>query len=303
LLVDVALTQHLVPVETLVADAWRWQEMLTPTMTALSSTRHGQVETAAQNVPPLIGHLTEAVVTTVERMRVGAENLQKVWVLKEAIETATMFSTMRFSLPSMPPSTPPLVGIALVVGGDGVMMGTRMVVSADWVRRVRQLVQAGVLSLPVISAAVRIQANQMVLAQAHGELPEGVREALGEGPEVGAMHETGKAGAGMAEPPRHHVMPKEFREWFEKRGFTGEMDIDQFCVKLEQATHEAIHGGGSWRLGRIWAGEWNRLIMSELRDAEMLLGRQLTRNEILERVAFHMKRYDIPMRFSPWMGR
>lgn len=303
LLVDVALTQHLVSVETLFADVWRWQEMLTPTMMALSSTRPGQVETAAQNVPPLIGHLTEEVVTTVERMRVGAEKLQKVWVIKEAIETATMFSTMRFSLPSLPPSTPPLVGIALVVGGDGVMMGTRMVVSTEWVRRVHQLVQAGVLSLPVISAAVRIQANQVVLAQAHGELPEGVREALGEGPEVAAMHETGKAGAGMAEPPRHHVMPKEFREWFEKRGFTGEMDIDQFCVKLEQATHEAIHGGGSWRLGRIWAGEWNRLIMSELRDAEMLLGRQLTRNEILERVAFHMKRYDIPMQFSPWMGR
>jgi hypothetical protein len=38
-------------------------------------------------------------------------------------------------------------------------------------------------------------------------------------------------GAGMNEPPRHHVLPKEFREWFEKRGFTGELDIDQFCVE------------------------------------------------------------------------
>ncbi|MCP3165288.1 hypothetical protein [Myxococcus qinghaiensis] len=34
------------------------------------------------------------------------------------------------------------------------------------------------------------------------------------------------------------------REWFEARGFKGDMDIDQFCVRLEQAHHEATHGGG-----------------------------------------------------------
>ncbi len=49
------------------------------------------------------------------------------------------------------------------------------------------------------------------------------------------MRETGKAGAGMAEPPKHHVLPNEYREWFEQRGFTGDMDIDQFCVQLEPA--------------------------------------------------------------------
>ncbi|PTL74887.1 DUF2380 domain-containing protein, partial [Vitiosangium sp. GDMCC 1.1324] len=228
-LADVALRRHLYSVETLFADMKRRQKMLEPAMGALSSREHEQVEAAAQDVPPLIGHLTKDFATTVERMRVGAENLQKVLLLKEAIETVTMLSTMRFSLPSVPPSAPALVGIGLAVGGDGVMMGTRLVVSAEWVEMVRQLVRAGVLSLPVVSAAVRIQAGQVMLAQVHGELPQGVRDALGDGPEVGAMHETGKAGAGMAEPPRHHVMPKEFREWFEKRGFTGEMDIDEFC--------------------------------------------------------------------------
>ncbi len=80
------------------------------------------------------------------------------------------------------------------------------------------------------------------------------------------MRVTGRAGAGMAEPPQHHVLPREFREWFEKRGFTGEMSIDQFCVRMEQARHEAIHGGGNWRLGRIWPGEWNRMIMKALRE-------------------------------------
>jgi Predicted lipoprotein of unknown function (DUF2380) len=189
------------------------------------------------------------------------------------------------------------------MGSGGVMMGSRIVVTAEWVEMMRRLVQAGVISVPAVSGAVRIHAGQVMMAQAHQELPQGVRDALGDGPEVSAMHETGKAGAGMAERPKHHVLPDEFREWFEKRGFTGAMDIDQFCVELETAEHQAIHGGGSWRLGRTWPGEWNRMIMGALRDAETLAGRMLTRNEVLERVAFHMKRYNIPMNFTPWRGQ
>jgi hypothetical protein len=107
----------------------------------------------------------------------------------------------------------------------------------------------------------------------------------------------------MNEPPRHHVLPKELREWFEKRGFTGEMDIDQFCVELEQAHHQAIHGGGNWKLGRTWPGEWNRMLMETLRDAEAEAGRMLTRNEVLDIVAEAMQRYSIPMNFIRWRGR
>jgi hypothetical protein len=106
----------------------------------------------------------------------------------------------------------------------------------------------------------------------------------------------------MAEPPQHHVLLKEFREWFEKRGFTGEMSIDPFCVRLEQA-HQAIHGGGNWKLGRTWPGEWNRMIMKALRDAEVDAGRMLTRNELLSLVAKRMKDYNIPMNFIRWRGR
>ena len=138
------------------------------------------------------------------------------------------------------------------------------------------------------------------MAQANGDLPQGVRDALGDGPEVRGMRETGRAGAGMAEPPKHHVLPQEFREWFEKRGFTGDMDIDQFCVRMEQAHHQAIHGGGDWRLGRTWPGEWNRMIMEALRDAETEAGRMLTRNEILNIVAERMKELRHPDELHPW---
>jgi hypothetical protein len=94
------------------------------------------------------------------------------------------------------------------------------------------------------------------------------------------------------------VLPDEHRDWFEKRGFKGDMDIDEFCVRLERATHEAIHGGGDWRLGRLWPGEWNRMIMKALRDAESRTGHRLTRNEILEIVAERMEEYNLPMRFT-----
>jgi len=110
-------------------------------------------------------------------------------------------------------------------------------------------------------------------------------------------------GAGMSEAPKHHLLPQENRAWFEQRGFKGAMDIDQFCVRLEQARHEAIHGGGNWRLGRTWPGEWSRMIMKTLREAEAEAGRMLTRNEILNIVGGRMKEYKIPMIFVAGRGR
>ncbi|WP_395836100.1 DUF2380 domain-containing protein [Cystobacter fuscus] len=302
-LTDVALKQQFYSVERLFVDLDRVQKMLEPAMVALSSGESGQVEAAAKDIPMLVGHLTREFAATREAMRMGAEKLQKILVLKESIEALTLLSALKFSLPSLPPSAPATLGLALMMGGDGVMMGTRLIVSAEWVEMMRQLVRAGVLSLPAVGAVVRIQAGQVMMAQSHDELPKGVRDALGDGPEVRGMRVTSRTGAGMNEPPRHHVLPKEFREWFEKRGFTGEMDIDQFCVEMEQAHHEAIHGGGDWRLGRQWPGEWNRMIMRALRNAETDAGRMLTRNEILDIVVATMKRDRIPVNFTPWSGR
>lgn len=58
-----------------------------------------------------------------------------------------------------------------------------------------------------------------------------------------------------------------------------------------------------WKLGRTWPGEWNRMIMKALRDAETSTGRMLTRNEVLTLVAKSMRDYRIPMNFTPWRGR
>ena len=302
-LVDGVLQQGFNSMETLLVDMERWRKMMAPSMTALSSLEPEQMEAAAKDAPALMGHLSDEFHSTAERIRVAMKRGEQAILLAQLVETVTLLSAMKFSLPPLPPSAPATLGVGLMVGGDGVMMGTRMVVSAEWVESMRRLVRAGVISLPAVGAAVRIQAGQVMMAQSHDELPKGVREALGDGPEVRGMRATDRAGAGMNEPPRHHVLPKEFREWFEQRGFTGEMDIDRFCVKLEQAHHEAIHGGGSWKLGRTWPGEWNRMLMKALREAEVDAGRMLTRNEVLDVVAGYMKRYDLPMKFIPWRGR
>jgi hypothetical protein len=76
------------------------------------------------------------------------------------------------------------------------------------------------------------------------------------------------------------------------------MDIDEFCVQLETAKHQAVHGGGNWRLGRLWPDEWNRMIMEALVKAEREAGRMLPRSAILKIVAREMRRYKIPMNFT-----
>ncbi|RKG82506.1 DUF2380 domain-containing protein [Corallococcus exercitus] len=289
--------------EKLFADLYRVQGLMEPTLTDLASLDPERVEAATTAMPELMGKLTREFDTlqreTRETLKLGGQ----VIAAMQAVEMVTMISTMKMALPRVPPSAPAALGVGLAMSSGGVMVGSRLVVSAEWVEMMRRLVQAGVISVPAVGAAVLIQGGQVTMAQAHQDLPEGVREALGDSPEVRGMHVTGKAGAGMSDAPKHHVLPKEHREWFEQRGFKGDMDIDQFCVRLEQAHHEAIHGGGDWKLGRMWPDEWNRRIMRALQVAEASAGRPLTRDAILKIVGKNMKAYDIPMNFTPGRSR
>ncbi|NPC69744.1 DUF2380 domain-containing protein [Corallococcus exiguus] len=284
-------------VEQLFVDLARVQGRIDPSLKRLQSLEPEQVESASVSMPGQMGALTREFQSIREGVRASAELGGKVVAAARLLEMVTLVSSLKASLPRPPPAAPVSVGVGLVMGSGGVMMGSRIVVSAEWVERMRALVQAGILSAPVVNAAVRVHAGQVLMAQGGQDLPKGVREALGEGPEVRGMRETGRAGAGMSAAPRHHVMPREHREWFEKRGFKGAMDIDNFCVRLERSHHEAIHGGGDWRMGRTWAGEWNQMVMKALRDAEVEAGTRLTRNEVLAIVAVRMKLYDIPMNF------
>jgi hypothetical protein len=135
------------------------------------------------------------------------------------------------------------------------------------------------------------------------DLPQSVKDLLGEGPTTDAMKVTDTTGAGAARAPRHHVLPKEDREFFEERGFKGDLDIDNFTVELETAEHQAQHGGGNWKLARReWPGEWNKLVMKRLEDRERTLRRRMTVAEIMEAVEALMKKREIPIRFVPYRG-
>ncbi|MCP3141680.1 DUF2380 domain-containing protein [Pyxidicoccus xibeiensis] len=284
--------------ERLLMDLHRVQGRMEPTLAALASQDPTQVEAASVAMPGLMGQLTHEFGSISEGARVSMERVGRTMAAVQALEMLTLVSALRMSLPRLPPAAPATLGVGLVMGSGGVMVGSRIVVSAEWVEMMRRLVQAGVISVPAVSAAIRIHGGQVLMAQANQDLPKGVRDALGDGPEVRAMRETGKAGAGMSEAPKHHVLPAEHRAWFEQRGFTGELSIDQFCVRLEAADHQAIHGGGHWRLGRTWPGEWNQMIMQALLEAETRAGRTLTRNAILRIVGENMKVYGIPMNFT-----
>jgi hypothetical protein len=91
-------------------------------------------------------------------------------------------------------------------------------------------------------------------------------------------------------------LPQEHIDFFQQRGFAGR-DIDNFTLELDEAVHQAIHGGGDWRMGRQWAGEWNRAIMDHLRAAEARLGRELTRDEVIRETRRLMRRYGLTGRF------
>ncbi|MEZ4229080.1 MAG: DUF2380 domain-containing protein [Polyangiaceae bacterium] len=125
---------------------------------------------------------------------------------------------------------------------------------------------------------------------------------VGEGPEADALRITNAVGAGARRRPRHHLFPQAKRTWFSERGFE---DIDNFCVELEEAEHQAIHGGGDWRLAkRVWPDEWNRRVITELESAEDALGgRWLTRTEIINIVMRLKSDYKLTGPLVPYRDR
>jgi hypothetical protein len=103
------------------------------------------------------------------------------------------------------------------------------------------------------------------------------RMAVEEGLEEGSLSRRGRKAAGRFTEaelnPQHHLFPEQHRPWFESRG----IDIDDFTVRLDKLTHDALHAGGGPRRGGGW---WNQSIIVELTRQEAVLGRQLTPTEI-----------------------
>ncbi len=130
-----------------------------------------------------------------------------------------------------------------------------------------------------------------------------LRRLYGEGPESDSIRIVDGRQARLYGIRRHHVFPqeRELRKFFEERGFVGDRDIDNFCVEIDQATHEAIHGGGNWRLGRKeWEGEWNRRILSNVLKRERDVGRKLTFEEVMQIGVSLLEERKLPTNLVPY---
>jgi hypothetical protein len=135
------------------------------------------------------------------------------------------------------------------------------------------------------------------LADDAGDLSR-LRALYGEGPEHNSISIVDGRRASLYGLRQHHVFGQELRSFFEERGFVGDRNIDNFCVEIDRATHEAIHGGGDWRLGRReWEGEWNRRIVRDIVDRERLYGRKLTFEEVMDIGLTMLKERGLPTSF------
>jgi hypothetical protein len=261
-----------------------------------------EVALASATVPERV----TTMATAFDQMIADVEHAQEVQRWAMLVQLVAELVTFAVGLRSMfamsgPPSARsfPMPVMTGARGGTAAM--GQIVVSAERVAAIRHLVEIGAITAAGAAEMLRVRGFTSAMAQA-SDLPQSVKDLLGEGPTTDAMKVTNTTGAGAARSPRHHVLPQEHREFFEKRGFKGDLDIDNFTVELDTAHHQAQHGGGNWQKGREWVGEWNRMVMDTLRNHESRLSRRMNVADIMHRVELLMKERGIPIRFVPYRG-
>lgn len=261
----------------------------------------GDIAGAAAGIPGCVAALAAAFDTVLADVE-SARKIQRWAMIAQSIaEVAAFAGSLRGVLTLGGPRGGLSLPMPAVAGGAGVAALGQVAVSAEWLAAIRHLVEIGAISAAGAAEALRGRGLTAAMAQAT-DLPQAVKDLLGEGPTTDAMKVTNSSGAGATRPPRHHVLPQEERAFFEERGFTGDLDIDNFTIELQAADHQAQHGGGDWRMGRSWAGEWNRAVMDTLRKRETQLGRPLRAPEIMREVEWLMKERRIPAQFVPYRG-
>lgn len=83
---------------------------------------------------------------------------------------------------------------------------------------------------------------------------------------------------------RHHYFPQELERsgFFQARGFRNG-EIHEYTSEFSQGDHQALHGGGNYRLAKQhWPeGSWNERFKMDTSNIEAELGRKMTREELL----------------------
>ncbi|MCA9249367.1 MAG: DUF2380 domain-containing protein, partial [Planctomycetales bacterium] len=131
-----------------------------------------------------------------------------------------------------------------------------------------------------------------------GADPKTLRQVVEEALEEGVVREVSPRSAVVraASDAQHHVFTKARRAWFKNRYG---IDVDDFVVDVDDLTHQAVHAGKSALRNR--AGWWDHELMTRIRDAEILLKRKLTRDEVLDIGNDLLKRFNIDQVPHPYV--
>ena len=144
-----------------------------------------------------------------------------------------------------------------------------------------------------------------------GERTRYVRPQLAEPELVGeyGVSSLSDARLGITRNPRHHLLPQEEIEFFQRNGFPGR-DIDRYCIEVTTTEHEILHGGNQALARRHWQEhEWSTALMKDLRKAEARVKARrgehasLSRDEVLRIVEKLKTRFRIKnRRVVPYRG-
>ena len=96
--------------ETRLVELRRVQGLVEPSLSTLASGDPERIEAAATALPEVMGQLTREFEALRDRARVGMERAQKVLMFAQLIETLTLLSAMKLSLPRLPRPLPPRWG-------------------------------------------------------------------------------------------------------------------------------------------------------------------------------------------------
>ena len=215
------------------------QGVIDAVLAPIASFDPGGVEAVSADLPGRVA----AVVTRFETSVVEAERAIQTQAVAFQVQSAMELVTFAAGLRSLFATRGPPSGMSfpmpVVAGRGGAAVMGQIVVSAEWVAAIRHLVEIGAITAVGAAEALRARGFTVAMAEA-SDLPKSVKDLLGEGPTTDGMKVRSAAGAGASRASRHHVLPQEERKFFEQRGFTGGLDIDNFCVELEAAEHQAL---------------------------------------------------------------
>ena len=104
---------------------------------------------------------------------------------------------------------------------------------------------------------------------------------------------------GITRNPRHHLLPQEDIDFFQRNGFPGR-DIDQYCIEVTSTEHELLHGGNQTLARKHWQEhEWSTVLMTDLEGLEAAVkakggsDARLSRSDVLRTVERLRVRFDI----------